>query len=290
MVGGQGGAGRRPAELTEAELAEAELTEAEPAPAGPAADMRSAYGAAAAGWAAGPAQLYAPLARALIAAAPVPVAGRRVLDLGAGTGVAARAALAAGAGRVVAADLAEAMLRCAGPLQDPVVADAAALPFRDRAFDLVVAAFCLNHLDRPGEVLRELRRVGRGLAASTFEPGWTHPAKLAVDEALRSFGFQPPAWYASMKRDAGPDALDRPRLRALAAGAGFTDVRVDALTVPTGLSTPAQLASWRLGLAHIAPFVQSLDTARRAAAWRAAEQAVAGTGPLVVSMLVLAAR
>jgi len=287
MVGGQGGAGRRPAELTEAELAEAELTEAEPAPAGPAADMRSAYGAAAAGWAAGPAQLYAPLARALIAAAPVPVAGRRVLDLGAGTGVAARAALAAGAGRVVAADLAEAMLRCAGPLQDPVVADAAALPFRDRAFDLVVAAFCLNHLDRPGEVLRELRRVGRGLAASTFEPGWTHPAKLAVDEALRPFGFQPPAWYLSLQREAGPAAQDQARLAALAAGAGFTDVRVRTMTVPTGLSDPAELASWRLGMAQVAPFLQSLDAGRRATARRAAEQAVAGTGPLAVSMLVL---
>ena len=234
--------------------------------------------------------MYAPLARTLVEAAPLPVGGGRVLDLGAGTGLAGRAALAAGADRVVAADLAVAMLRQAGPAQYPVVADAAALPFRDQAFDLVVAAFCLNHLSRPGVALREVRRVGRGFAASTFAPGWTHPAKLAVDEALRPFGFQPPAWYSSMQRQAGPAAQDPSRLAAQAAAAGFAGVRVRTMTVPTGLSTPAQLASWRLGLAQIAPFLQSLDAGQRQAARRAAEQAVAGTGPLVVSMLVLTGR
>ena len=152
--------------------------------------------------------------------------------------MAGRAALAAGADRVVAADLAEAMLRQAGPAQHPVAAEATALPFRDQAFDLVVAAFCLNHLHRPGTALREIRRVGRGLAASTFGPGWTHPAKLAVDEALRPFGFQPPARYASLHQEAGPAAPETARLAAQAEAAGFTDVRVRTLTVPTGLVGP----------------------------------------------------
>ena len=252
--------------------------------------MRAAYESAAAGWAAGPAQVYGPLARALVGAASVPVTGRRVLDLGAGTGVAGRAALAAGAGQVVAADLAGAMLRLIGPPQRPVAADAVALPFRDGAFDLVVAAFCLNHLSRPGGALGEIRRVGRGLAASAFAPGWTHPAKLAVDGALRRFGFRPPAWYEAMTGEADAAAQDPAWLGAQAAAAGFTGVRVAAITVPTGLSTPAQLASWRLGLAHYAPFLRSLDPARRAAVQRAAEEAAAGTGPLVVSMVVLTAR
>ena len=66
-------------------------------------------------------------------------------------------------------------------------------------------------------------------------------------------------------------------------------MRVATITVRTGVSAPAQLASWRLGLAHVAPFLQSLDPASQAAARRAAEQAVAGTGPLIVSMLVLTA-
>ena len=72
--------------------------------------------------------------------------------------------------------------------------------------------------------------------------------------------------------------------------AGYTDVRLRTVTVDTGLSSPAELASWRLGMAHVAPFVCSLAPARRAELRRAAESAVAGTGPLVVSMLVLTAR
>ncbi len=67
-------------------------------------------------------------------------------------------------------------------------------------------------------------------------------------------------------------------------------MRVRTLSVPTGVSAPAQLASWRLGLAQYAPFLESLDPARRAAARSAAEQAVAGGEPMVVSMQVLTAR
>jgi hypothetical protein len=60
--------------------------------------VRAAYDAAAGEWAGGGLeQMYARLAGALVAAAPVPPAGRSVLDLGAGTGAAGRAALAAGA-------------------------------------------------------------------------------------------------------------------------------------------------------------------------------------------------
>ena len=268
-MGGEGGAGQPPARVT--------------------AGLRAAYEAAAGGWADGPERVYAPLARALVLAAPVPVAGRQVLDLGAGTGVAGRAALAAGARRVVSADLAVTMLSRTGPAQHPVAADAAALPFRDGAFDLVVAAFCLNHLDRPGGALGEIRRVSHALAASVFAPGWTHPAKLAVDEALRPFGYQPPAWYEAMKREGGPAAADPARLGDQAAGAGYADVRVATITVRTGVDGAGQLASWRLGLAHVAPFLRSLDPARQAAVRQAAERAVAGMAPLTVPMLVLTA-
>ena len=269
MVGDEGSAGGRAARLT--------------------AGLRDAYDTAADGWADGPEQLYAVLARALLSSAAVPLAGRQVLDLGAGTGVAGRAALAAGAHRVVAADLAAGMLRRCGAALHPVAADAAALPFRDGSFDLVVAAFCLNHLGHLAAGLGEARRVGRALAASTFAPGWTHPAKAAVDQALRPLGYRPPAWYASVKRETEPRAGDPARLGERAAAAGFTRVRVRTTAVPTGLDTPAQLASWRLGMAHLAPFLRSLDAPGRAEARRAAERAVAGTGPLVVSMVVLTA-
>jgi len=281
------------------------------------AGLRAGYDAAAPAWADGPGPLYARLAGALVAAAPVPLAGALVLDLGAGTGVAGRAALAAGARQVVAADLSLAMLRQAraltapasgGPASgrpasgrpasgrraawDPVAADAVALPFRGRSFDLVVAAFCLNHLDSLATGLAEVRRVSAAIAASVFAPGWSHPAPDAVEEVLSSYGYQPPAWHSSLCP--GSRAGDPEELAAAAAAAGFTAVRVRTSDVHTGLVTPAELVSWRLGLAQVAPFLRSLDAAGRAEVRRAAEQAVAGVvagdAPLVVSMVMLTAQ
>jgi SAM-dependent methyltransferase len=233
--------------------------------------------------------MYAPLARALVAAAPVPSAGRLVLDLGAGAGVAGQAALAAGARQVVAVDLSEAMLRRSAGGR-PVAADAVALPFRDGSFDLVLAAFCLNHLGSLARGLTEARRVGAAIAASMFAPGWTHPAKDAVDDVVRSFGYRPPAWHTALAP--GSRASDPKVLARCAAAAGFTRVQAHTMAVPTGLATPAELVSWRLGMAHVAPFMRSLDAPGRAAVRRAAEQAVAaaaGGQPLVVSIVVLTA-
>ena len=281
MVGDEIGQGGGPAGLTAAELTAAELT----------AGLRAGYDAAADDWADGPGPMYAPLARALVAAAPVPSVGRLVLDLGAGTGVAGQAALAAGARQVVAVDLSEGMLRRGGGGGGRLVAaDAVALPFRDGSFDLVLAAFCLNHLGSLAAGLTEARRVGAAIAASMFAPGWTHPAKDAVDDAVRSFGYRPPAWHTALAP--GSRASDPKALARCAAAAGFTSVQVRTTAVPTGLATPAELVSWRLGMAHVAPFMRSLDEPGRAALRRAAEQAVAGVagaGPLVVSIVVLTA-
>jgi len=260
-----------------------------------AAGLRAGYDAAADGWTEGPGSMYTPLALALVAATPVPLADARVLDLGAGVGDAGRAALAAGARQVVAADLSAAMLRRGAwaartglPTPHPVAANATALPFRDRSFDVVLAAFCLNHLANLPAGLAEAHRVGAALAASMFAPGWTHPAKDAVDQALRSFGYQPPAWHAALHP--GSRASDPAQLAAAAAAAGFTQVQVHTADVPTGLTTPAGLASWRLGMAHVAPFMGSLDAPGRVAVRRAAERAVAAAAPVIVSMIVLTAR
>jgi SAM-dependent methyltransferase len=262
----------------------------------PLADLKAGYDAAADGWDAGPGPVYEPLAQTLVAAAPVPLAGRVILDLGAGTGAAGRAAIAAGARQVVAADLSQAMLRRHARKATgvtawyPVAADATALPFRDGCFDLVLAAFCLNHLSRLEDGLAELRRVGAALAASTFAPGWTHPAKDAVDEAARSSGYRPPPWYTTLAP--GARAGDPERLAAYAAAAGFTHVQARTVTVPVPVTAPAALAAWRLGLAHYAPFLRSLSPPARAGVRRMAERAVAATGigdTLTVEITVLTA-
>ena len=274
MVGNAGGQGGAAAELT--------------------AGVRPAYQAAAAAWAEGPERVYARLARALLAcagggAAGGGLAGCRVLDAGAGTGVAGRAALAAGARSVVCADAAPAMLSQCGRKLHPVAADMTALPFRDGRFDLVLAAFSLGHLDQPGGGLREARRVAARLAASSFAPGWNHPAKAAVDEVLGSFGYRPPSWYVTFKRDTEPRASDPAGLSREVAAAGYTDMGLQTVTVKVGLDSPGQLAAWRLGMAHVAPFVCALPAARQAELRQAAAAAVAGSGPLIVSMLVLTA-
>jgi len=166
MVGGQGRRGGAPAQLTTA----AELT----------AGLRAGYQAAAGGWDGGPGRMYTRLAGVLVAAAPVPLPGARVLDLGAGTGAAGQAALAAGATQVVAADLSVGMLRQGGVTLHPVAADAVALPFRAGSFDLVLAAFCLNHLPDPAAALAGARRVSGALVASTFAPGACSRCELDV--------------------------------------------------------------------------------------------------------------
>ena len=254
-------------------------------------EIAAAYGASATAWARGPDAMYRRLADAMLARSPVPPAGARVLDLGAGAGACTRAALAAGAGSVVATDLSAAMVRALTPAQVPrVAADAAALSFADGAFDLVTAACVLGHLPDPVRALREAGRVAPALVASAFLIGWTHPAKSAVDDAMRAFGYAPPTWYARMKSTTEPLVDDPDRLRGLAIAAGWAEPVVDVVHVRSGLRTPGELAAWRLGMAHLAPFLASLAPGDRVDAQRAAERAVVGLDEPVIPLVVLSAR
>ena len=95
-----------------------------------------------------------------------PVAGRRVLDLAAGTGIASRALIERGAG-VVAADLGADMLRVlrarSGDTAPVVVARAESLPFADSSFDVVACATAWHWIDEeagPVEARRVLRDSG----------------------------------------------------------------------------------------------------------------------------------
>ena len=253
------------------------------------ADIRRAYDLSAAAWAGGPERLYARLAEALVAAAPLGSHGARVLDVGAGTGVASRAALAAGAATVVGVDLSAAMLNGGRGAFQPVLADAAALPFRAAAFDLVVAACCLSHLPDPEQALRESRRVGTSLVASAFTAAWTHPAKTATDHALAAVGFRAPDWYVTFKSTSERRVADPAVLAAMAAAAGYRNVQVRIVPVSTGLDTPAEMVAWRLGMAHVAPFVRALAPERQRHLRRTAEEALVGAPPVLVPLVILAA-
>jgi len=249
-------------------------------------DAGGAYDAAADAWVDGPARIYARLAEAMLDHSPVPFAGAAVLDVGAGTAVACDAALRRGARRAVAADVAAAMLRRRTPSIPAVLADAVRLPFVDRGFDLLAAGFCLSHLPDPAAALREWRRVAGATVVSAFAPGPPHPAKTAVDEAMERLGFVVPAWYQQVK-DRSSAVEDPGALASLARAVGFGTVRVTQERVDTGLAAPGEIASWRLGMAHLAPWVAGLSEARRVEARAAAEDAATGLGPVTIEMLVL---
>jgi SAM-dependent methyltransferase len=87
-----------------------------------------------------------------------------VLDVAAGTGHVARR-LAPSVRAVVAVDATRAMLEQGRPEAPPnvlfVEADAAALPFLDDSFDVVVTRFAIHHFEDPTVQLAEMRRVLR---------------------------------------------------------------------------------------------------------------------------------
>lgn len=110
----------------------------------------------------------------------LPGPGRATLDLGCGEGRLTRFLRSAGH-RVAGVDAAPTMVRLAAghPGTGPVLlADAAALPFRDAAFDLVVAYMCLHDMDRMPQAVAEAGRV--------LEPGGR--LCLAIPHPVNSAG------------------------------------------------------------------------------------------------------
>lgn len=244
-------------------------------------------------WQLGPGRIYDQLAAVLVARSPVSLRGRRVLDVGAGTGAATRAALDAGAAAVVAVDASIGMLAYRSGDRPPAVAgDALALPFADGSFDAAVAAFSLNHLTDPVRALRETLRViapGAPLVAGSYAADDDHPVKAAVQAALTRRGWAPEPWYVAVKTDAVPLLSTVDACVALAAAAGL-EAACEHVRVPfPGLSAD-DLVAWRMGMAQNAPFVARLPAAERAAV---VTEALAGLGdpapPLVRSILVLTA-
>jgi len=110
----------------------------------------------------------------------LPPPGRATLDLGCGEGRLGRLLQSLGY-QVAGVDAAPTMVRLAVSHETPepaLVADAAALPFRDEAFDLVVAYMSLHDMDRMPEAVGESGRV--------LEPGGR--LCLAIPHPLNSAG------------------------------------------------------------------------------------------------------
>lgn len=255
-----------------------------------------AYAGLAEVWARDAALAYDPLARHLVGHLPDSLDVTLVLDAGAGSGAAGRALAARGA-RVVSVDREIDMAAYVARSGPTVAGDVGRLPFRAGAFDVVVAAFVVNHLPDPVGGLRELARVARAggvVLVSTFSADRA-AAKEAVDAVAERHGFVRPAWYVELQRCAQAvgdvAALDR----ALGA-AGFGRWSVTEQPVDVGIAAPADLVRYRLGMPHLHAFAVSLtDRDRGAFVAEAVEavEAVARTGgggfaPLVLEAVAVA--
>ncbi|HZE04749.1 MAG TPA: methyltransferase domain-containing protein [Solirubrobacteraceae bacterium] len=159
-----------------------------------------------------------------------------VLDVAAGTGHAARL-LAPAVRAVIAVDATAEMLSrgCAAARAEGhanivfATADAAALPFVDESFDLVVCRFALHHFEHPHGPLREMRRCLR-------------PAgRLVVADLVASADPGIAAIQNELERRRDPSharMVDAGELTRLIAGLGCEEVSVQSRT------TERPLAPW----------------------------------------------
>lgn len=254
--------------------------------------IQQGYAHAAEGWATGAERAYLPMAAALLAASPVPLGGKRLLDVGAGTGAVARLAVAAGA-RPVAFDASLAMLAHDAPHRPPAaVADILHLPVRRSSAHGAAAAFVLNHLTHPVAALRELARVvepGGFVLASVFSTADRPAAKAAIDGALATAGWEPPDWYRYVKAVDG-QLGSVTAMRAAAEEAGLVDPVVTDEPIDTGTHEPAAIVEFRLSQPHVAPFLRAQSADVRARVTAECVEAVAATGQgLAPGVVILAA-
>ena len=238
---------------------------------------QSHYDLAVEGWASGAELVYAPLARELVATSPHPLDGRRILDVGAGTGVGSTALAASGA-RPIAVDLSWPMLAWRSAERPPsMVASVSALPLRDGAVDDAFASFVLNHVGEPVEVLRELARTvraGGAVLVSTFSTASSSRARDRADEVAVAEGWRVPEWYKTMKASVIPLLGSRAAMEAAAAAAGLDQIVVDERPIDVGVERAEDLVRYRFGQAQFAEFVASLGPDGAAALHAAAAEAV----------------
>lgn len=251
---------------------------------------RGAYAGAGSAWATAASLVYEPLARHLIANIPIPLAGGRVLDAGAGTGAAASVLAALGA-EVIESDVEPTMLahaRSARPAA--AAADVGALPFRSGVFDAVVAAFVLNHVAVPAAGLAEFARVTRSggfVLVSTFA-GSRSAVKEAFDGAARRHGWRSPAWHEVVgARQAAFSTIAH--ARAAAQEAGLVDVVVTEAAVDVGVDDPYSIVRYRLGMPQYTRWLDGLDGGARDRMVADATSTIAALGesfrPLVIELV-----
>ena len=124
--------------------------------------------------------------------------GRSVLDLACGGGQYARLAKHLGAGRVVGVDISEQMLAIAQRLEQEqplgityVRGDVLSLDIPEQsAFDVVIAAYLLNHAETQEALAGMLRTIARSLRPEGRFVALVAAVELRSDEALAAASFR----------------------------------------------------------------------------------------------------
>ena len=193
-----------------------------------------------------------------------------VLDVACGTGFVARmAAERVGAGgRVVGIDLNAGMIEAARAADgrntvEWRTGDAAALPFADASFDVVLCQQGVQFFPDRLQGLREMKRVlrqGGRLAFTVWSAITDSPYAAALNHAIER--------HVSVEAGArrAPYALhDGAELHRLVASAGFQNVHVHSATEMTRLPLPAQFVPGHLAALPIAEQILRLPSDQRAA-------------------------
>jgi hypothetical protein len=139
-----------------------------------------------------------------------------------------------------------------------------------------------------------MRRVVRpsGLTiAAVFGAAPANASKDVIQEVASLHGFEPPAWYVHLKTRTEQLSNSPDLLRACSRAAGFDDVHVDDIVVDSEMSAAEDIVNYRLGMAHLAPFVSSLSAAQRDSLLRDAVTAVRERGePVRPRVLIMSSR
>ena len=214
---------------------------------------------------------------------------QRVLETAAGTGVLTRAMAARlPQALIVATDLNQPMLdhaarRLAGSGIDWRPADALALPFEDRSFDVVTcqfgAMFFPDKVKGFGEARRVLKPGGRFLFNVWDRISDNEFADVVTEAVASLFPHDPPRFLARTPHG----HHDADRLRADLQAAGFTEISIEAVDRISKAGAPIDPA---IGFCQGTPLrneIEARDAARLQEATTRAAEAVArrfGKGPI----------
>ncbi|MHB1584656.1 MAG: class I SAM-dependent methyltransferase [Acidimicrobiales bacterium] len=162
--------------------------------------------------------------------------GRRVLNVGAGTG-----SYEPSGRRLVAVEPSAVMLGQRPPGSAPAVqAVAEALPLAGRSFDVATAVLTVHHWDDVRTGLRELRRVAGRAVVLTFDPG-VHRSFWLFAEYL------PEAAVGPSQSPPPPEAI-----------AGWLGgARIETVPIPADCRDGFTLAFWRRPHAYLDPAVRA---------------------------------